>query len=163
MHSMPASPEELPGHASAEGIDPALRKLLGKHYPELRSRFRWRLACLTRRSHLLQLKVHSMRELYRLLFRQALKEENLSLDAVSNLGELELRQRLGETFCQFMAFLRDASSASGGKTDQLENLLAWFDRQVQAWLEWCVSLLPYHAPALSEQDPQAILVRAVRR
>jgi hypothetical protein len=163
MQALAGSPETIPVPGGSEIVELPLRTFLGKHYPELRSKFRWKLARITRRSHLLALRIHTMQALYRLLFEQAMEEEDLSPEQALRLDAKELRDRLGAAFCRNLYVLNDSSKARGGKMDQLEKALAWFDRQLQAWLEWCVSLLPYHAPALGEQDPQSILVRAARR
>lgn len=163
MQALPRSPKPASRHGGSEILEFLLRSFLGKHYPELKSSFRWRLARITRSSHLLALRINSMQSLYRLLFEQAMEEENLTPEQALRLDENELRDRLGAAFCRNLYGLNSSSRVLEGTLDQLDKALAWFDRQIQDWLEWCVSLLPYHAPALGEQDPQAILVRAARR
>lgn len=130
----------------SDPLDARLMDLLGKHFPRpnrisrlLRGRIRRGLD-----KQFLKLRVH--REFYRALYRYAADVHTPGQGGSSTDG----RDRVYQA-----DFFRILAAFFGSEQINLD--LPRLDRLVQRAIDWCLSILPYHAPDLCDEDLHALI------
>jgi hypothetical protein len=141
-------------------LDAALQELLGKKCPRPCTPGDGFFARFSRWPELRLLKERSRQDIYRVIFQHAVEEADLAVNSFDQTSVEEIIMRVRGTFTRNLLLLLGGDPEEFHCAKKQESIIDMFDRQIKAWLNWCISLLPYHAPALSDQDPSAILVRA---
>jgi hypothetical protein len=133
-------------------LDEQLQGLIGKYFPRAGrlTTFIYRKLQRGLDKQRLRLRVH--REFYRALYRCARYEERplikASLDASVNSQE-------DPVSIHFFRLLGSMLGVEDARSD-LDRL----DRNVRAIVDWCLSILPYHRPALGDQDLFSLITNA---
>jgi len=157
------SPDPEPQVRKCEPIDEALRSLLGKRYPQHAEKTGSLFGRFSKCSEMRLLRERIRQETYRVIFRHTIEEIEIKAGDAAGANTDDVVEQVREPFLQKLYLLQGGDPVQFRRERKLQSILDRFDRQIQALLDWCVSLLPYHAPALGDQDPHAILVRASRR
>jgi hypothetical protein len=131
---------------ATDPLDEVLNQLIGRYFPRcgrvasfVHSRLRRGL-----NTYLLGLRVR--REFYRTIYRFVCHQEAPDRAwGQDEIGDPILRGKFYTALAYFL----------GGQCSPLD--LGQLDRLVGGVVDWCLSILPYHAPGLSEQDLNAIL------
>jgi hypothetical protein len=127
-------------------LDSRLMDMLGKHFPRP-NRISWLLHSRIRHGldkQLLKLRVR--REFYRALYRYAAGGHSAGRGhgALHALGSVHQAD-----------FFRILAAFLGCEDTRLD--LSRLDRLIQRIIDWCLSILPYHAPGLCDEDLHALI------
>ena len=136
-------------------IDEKLQGLIGKYFPRAGRLATYIYRLLQHGLDKQRLKLRVRREFYRALYRCARLEGLPAPKTWPAAGETSQLDPIGEHFFRLLGIMLGVNDAR----PDLDRL----DRTVRATVDWCVSILPYHQPALVEQDLPSLVTNACRQ